>query len=208
MPWYAFTGASSFTADVPNAADAKAEARDTQTIAHGPYPTQAKAEAALGGKQPTVPQPGGGNGGTGIGSWWVVGTVGQINGKPGSPISIGTGGVSVGSPKAPGTGVEVIQATSQKLLQEFDQAKTLGLAAGPYPTKAAAQAALKSGVLPVAVQQSETGFNLEASGFADWFFRGLKILLGGILMILGLSRLTGAENIVTRTASKIKVIPV
>jgi hypothetical protein len=43
---------------------------------------------------------------------------------------------------------------------------------------------------------------LSARGLAGWFFRGLKILFGGILVILGVARLTGADNAVTKLAMK------
>lgn len=46
-------------------------------------------------------------------------------------------------------------------------------------------------------------WSLSVSGIAGWFFRGLKILFGGILMIIGISRLAGAENAVTRAAGKL-----
>lgn len=50
-------------------------------------------------------------------------------------------------------------------------------------------------------------WNLAVTGVSGWFMRGLKIAFGGVLIILGVSRLTGAENAITSAASKVKVIP-
>lgn len=51
-------------------------------------------------------------------------------------------------------------------------------------------------------------YSLQASGFSGWFMRGVKMIFGGILMILAVSRLTGLDNKVTQLASNIKVVPV
>jgi hypothetical protein len=45
-------------------------------------------------------------------------------------------------------------------------------------------------------------FSLGVTGIAGWFVRGLKVLVGGILMILAISHLTGASNKVTALAGK------
>ena len=50
--------------------------------------------------------------------------------------------------------------------------------------------------------------SFQVSGIAGWFFRGLKIVFGGILMIIGVSKLTGADNKIVQLASKVPVIPV
>lgn len=51
-------------------------------------------------------------------------------------------------------------------------------------------------------------YSFGVSGIAGWFFRGLKIVLGGVLIVLGLSRITGAANAITQAAAKVPVIPV
>lgn len=92
---------------------------------------------------------------------------------------------------------------------------------GPYATKAQAEAEANPntstlGVIGLglgagagkatggAVGDTQTGsplsFALSASGLSGWFVRGLKVLLGGILMILAVSRLTGASNKITEIA--------
>lgn len=53
-----------------------------------------------------------------------------------------------------------------------------------------------------------SGWHLSVSGIAGWFFRALKVLFGGILMIVGIAKLTGADNKITQLASKIPVVPV
>lgn len=50
-------------------------------------------------------------------------------------------------------------------------------------------------------------FSLSVSGIAGWFFRALKVIFGGILMIVGISHLTGVDNKIVQLASKIPVIP-
>jgi hypothetical protein len=44
------------------------------------------------------------------------------------------------------------------------------------------------------------GWGLHISGISGWFLRGLKVVLGSILMIIGIAKLTGADNQVTRLA--------
>ena len=48
---------------------------------------------------------------------------------------------------------------------------------------------------------------LKVTGVAAWFFRGLKIVFGGILMIIGISKLTGADNTIVQLAGKVPVLP-
>lgn len=45
-------------------------------------------------------------------------------------------------------------------------------------------------------------FGLHVQGIAGWFFRGLKVLVGGILILIGISKLTGADNKITQMAAK------
>lgn len=89
---------------------------------------------------------------------------------------------------------------------------------GPYATKAAAQTeatrynnafGLSNNVLKAALQiatgntkqsSNPLDFSLNATGISGWFFRGLKVLFGGILMILAVSHLTGLSNKVTQVA--------
>lgn len=197
MPWYAFTGQTSFVADVPNAADAAAEARDTQTTAHGPYKSQAAAQSALGGKSPSGPAPSGTSG------WFVIATTTAPTGTLHNP-----------------SGLTVQHFTGAQYTLALSWVPD-GLAWGPYPTRAKADDELtliREGKAPnpIGLPTNSPGsstnplsqFSLNASGFSEWFMRGLKILLGGILIVLGISRLTGAENAVTAAASKVKVIPV
>lgn len=44
---------------------------------------------------------------------------------------------------------------------------------------------------------------LHGTGFAGWFRRGLKLLFGGILMIIGVAKLTGADNTITQLALRV-----
>jgi hypothetical protein len=46
-------------------------------------------------------------------------------------------------------------------------------------------------------------WSLVFSGISGWFFRGLKVLFGGILVIIGVSRLTGIDNKVVQLATKV-----
>jgi hypothetical protein len=46
-------------------------------------------------------------------------------------------------------------------------------------------------------------WSLVFSGISGWFFRGLKVLFGGILAIIGVSRLTGIDNKITQLATKV-----
>jgi hypothetical protein len=49
-------------------------------------------------------------------------------------------------------------------------------------------------------------WSLIASGFTGYFVRGLKILFGGILIVLGISHATGLDNAVTRLAGKAALV--
>lgn len=100
---------------------------------------------------------------------------------------------------------------------------TGGRVYGPYNTNAEAQqgvalaekskgkgsaslgSALNAGLSApsIAADLLDGGLNLTASGWSGWFIRGLKIVFGGILIVLAVSHLTGLDNAVTRTAGKI-----
>lgn len=95
---------------------------------------------------------------------------------------------------------------------------------GPYTTKAQAEAEANpnSSTLSViglgasqGLQHAANPFSgvnlswsLVLSGFKDWFVRGLKMVFGGILVILAVSHLTGLDNKVTQLAGKAVPIPV
>jgi hypothetical protein len=92
----------------------------------------------------------------------------------------------------------------------------------PYTTYAAAVAeakslsktAKKNAVPPIGTNPAQNAtpaaiaFGLSVSGIAGWFMRGMKVLFGGVLIVLGISKLTGADNKITQLASKIPVVPV
>jgi hypothetical protein len=92
---------------------------------------------------------------------------------------------------------------------------------GPYATQAEAEQQADAYNSPSAGSEAEEALNkgpasgsgqpfswqLLIHGVAPWFFRGLKLLFGGVLMIVGISRLTGADNKIVQLASKIPVIP-
>lgn len=44
---------------------------------------------------------------------------------------------------------------------------------------------------------------IHVTGIAGWFLRGLKMLFGGILIIAGIGKLTGASNQVVTLATKV-----
>lgn len=46
---------------------------------------------------------------------------------------------------------------------------------------------------------------LSGTGFAGWFMRGLKIMLGGVLIIVGLGRITGADSALGKIAGKVPI---
>lgn len=96
---------------------------------------------------------------------------------------------------------------------------------GPYATKAQAEAEANPNsstlsVIGLGVSQglqhatnpfggTKLDWSLILSGFKEWFVRGLKVVFGGILMLLGISHLTGLDNKVTQIAGMIpKVVPV
>jgi hypothetical protein len=90
---------------------------------------------------------------------------------------------------------------------------------GPYPTQAAAQAAIKSGKLTGNQGAAAKGagavgqavaptFNLVIRNISGWFFRGLKIVFGAAMIIAGISKMTGVDNKITQLAGKLPVIPV
>ena len=74
--------------------------------------------------------------------------------------------------------------------------------------KAFAQGNAISKVKTVTKDVTNPDFSLIFKDVAPWFVRGLKVAFGGILIILGISRLTGMSNQVTQLASKVPVIPV
>ena len=47
------------------------------------------------------------------------------------------------------------------------------------------------------------GWGLVASGLSGWFFRGLKIIFGGVIIIAGILKLSGKEDIVTKGGVKV-----
>jgi hypothetical protein len=51
-------------------------------------------------------------------------------------------------------------------------------------------------------------WSLDIFGISGWFIRGMKVVFGGVLIILGISRLTGVDNKIVQLASKIPVVPV
>jgi hypothetical protein len=91
---------------------------------------------------------------------------------------------------------------------------------GPYATQAEAltQANAYNNPSPVSEAEEvinrgpasgsgqEANWSLLVHGISGWFFRGLKVLFGGVLMIVGISRLTGADNKITQLAGKIPVM--
>lgn len=145
--------------------------------------------------------------------WWLI----EYNEQPDADAGL-----------APGTSqkelYQVFEGTQAQAQAKADLAVNGGLA-GPYSTKAAAEAAMsaaeKSGKAPTGSKPESSGltnteglsgnllnFNLEASGLKVWFFRGLMVFGGLFLMGYGVSKLVGAENKITEIASKIPVVPV
>jgi hypothetical protein len=93
--------------------------------------------------------------------------------------------------------------------------------AGPFRTQQAAQAYAdaigKNTLIPTPgtpivgnVQApSLPKWLLNITGLSGWFMRGMKVVFGGVLIILGISRLTGVDNKITQIVSKMPVpIPV
>ena len=131
------------------------------------------------------------------GQWWVV-----------FYEPIGT--------RSPGTAASLYQlvqaATKADAEHEVQiQGAAVNSAKGPYATQAAAQQAATGSsattTTPGAADRSSTS-NVEASGGADvkfpswslsisglagWFFRGLKIALGSIMMIIGVTKWVAPE---------------
>lgn len=119
-----------------------------------------------------------------------------------------------------GETISYIQASSKQLAGEtFAGSTVIG---GPYSTEAAAEKAYPQGstVGGTPTVASKTGpptssdapislsWSLVFGSFSGWFVRGVKVIIGGILMVLAISRLTGTSNKVTELASNIKVVPV
>src|ERR1700722_5298251 len=70
-----------------------------------------------------------------------------------------------------------------------DEVKGLGSFAGDLPA-----------AIPALNPANDVGpaFSLIFSGIGAWFVRGLKVLFGGILMLMAAAHLTGADNKLTR----------
>lgn len=131
-------------------------------------------------------------------SWWVIGYYPESTLLP--------GGGSAQFQYFYGTKA---QAEAQQ------QLAVNGTLSGPYSTEEDAKAAAaklptkeQSSAQNVASSLNPANWNLQVSGVAGWFFRGLKVLFGGVLMIIGISKLTGIDNKITQLASKIPVVPV
>jgi hypothetical protein len=142
----------------------------------------------------------------GTGSWWVIpeGEAGQLIGQL-------VRGVEGGAPAAVDNGVGSLFTVTQA------PARPAAAVAGPYPSRTAAQAqaaklntTVTNSTTPTEhnITKGLTGWGLSVSGIAPWFFRGLKILFGGVLIIVGVSKLTGADNKIVQLAGKVPVIPV
>lgn len=95
----------------------------------------------------------------------------------------------------------VIQGTAAAVKAKYD-----GAVSGPYPTQAAAQKAAnsRSGGFPgpsipgnpaTAIADLYHGLNL-----GNWIIRVGEILLGVILIGVGVAKLTGADNVVSKIA--------
>lgn len=114
-------------------------------------------------------------------------------------------------------------AVDKQLLGNFTGRVTVGgrsgyLRAGPYTTLAAAQAYLKVGAqnanTPVPGVQVKPGgglavtnplngllhWALNVTGISGWFARALKVGFGGILMIMGIAKLTHSEDKILKVA--------
>lgn len=110
------------------------------------------------------------------------------------------------------TSVQGARAAAEK---QLGNSAAIASIQGPYNSQAAASA---SGAAGAAAQGkiNQSGklpsllpsFSLIVQNIAPWFFRGLKILFGGVLLVLGISHLTGADNAVTQLAGKVPVLPV
>lgn len=125
--------------------------------------------------------------------------------------------VSVPLPRTGRSEVEYVEASGRQQAGEtFPGASVLG---GPYQSQAAAAKAFPGGSAgsvtppagepPPVVSDKPTqfpSFSLLLSGISGWFTRGLKLVFGGILMIIGISHLTGLSNSLTRAAGKVAPI--
>lgn len=126
------------------------------------------------------------------------------------------------APPERGTGqqlLEYIEADNeQDALNVYPGSTFVG---GPYATQAAAEKAHPgtettsptdrgnapaSGVAPGSTNATPSqlpSFSLLFSGISGWFYRGLKVLFGGVLILIGVSHLTGLSNKLTQTANKL-----
>ena len=121
----------------------------------------------------------------------------------------------VGKPGTQLTGT--IQAPSKLAAQQEVAAKEPGTPAsdviifGPYSTQQDAQnrtnAAHASGYsLPDPLSALIPNWKLDIQGISGWFKRGLKVLFGGVLMIVGVSKLMNVDNKITALAGKVPVL--
>jgi hypothetical protein len=98
-----------------------------------------------------------------------------------------------------------IQSATKPQQGGHDQWGEIYTVAGPYATETDAKNALSGGTGPPKGSTGPSdsplsGWNLQVTGIAAWFVRGLKVVFGGILIILGISHLTGADNKITELA--------
>lgn len=80
--------------------------------------------------------------------------------------------------------------------------------AGPFSTQADAEkwaTTSKQGksTQPAYPLGNIGSWGLKVSGITPYFVRGLKILFGGVLIILGIARLTGADDKLTAALGKV-----
>jgi hypothetical protein len=91
---------------------------------------------------------------------------------------------------------------------------------GPFTTQAAANAAIPGiqAKTPAAGEGQQVASNAGATlanitggitGFSgtNFVLRALKIVVGGVLVIVGISKLTGTTNAVTKAVSKVPIVP-
>lgn len=64
-----------------------------------------------------------------------------------------------------------------------------------------------SNPLAQAEQGVLSGWNLQISGISGWFLRGLKVLFGGVMMVIGISHMLGLDNKITQLAGQIPIMP-
>jgi hypothetical protein len=109
-----------------------------------------------------------------------------------------TPGIEAPSGSGAYTILHVTSATQEQTLEAAG-------ADGPYASQAAAQAEANNKT-QAGNTNSKPGWNLSVSGISGWFWRALKVVFGGILMIVGISKLTGADNAIMQVANKIPMV--